>query len=307
MYQEGSLYPLYLEWWTFSFHDSEQPLGGIVNYFYVSSAIPFTSYSSVNPVIITPAGLIDENDKYSLSDFTYESNPSVTINGASGWTTDGSGNVNVFGQTQDGSGEWNLLLSPASIQDTWCWANNTNTMIGLTFLESFNWLFASPSSTASGNITLNGNVFQLSGMGENDHVWGHFVPSVTLAHWMSAQGWSDDGQYMFYFANMNEAYGFIRLQSPDESFNFYNGDFQVSVQYDTNGRPIKTSITGTNANGDSFDCNYQPMVTNLQWSSAGVFDLIEFSAQINSNSMSGRGRSELIGGQEAFKKFVGLT
>jgi len=305
MYQEGDLYPLYLEWWTFSFHDDEQTLGGIINYFYVSSAIPFTSYSSVNPGIITPVGLIDENDKYSLSDFTYESNPSVTINGANGWTTDtdGSGTVNVYGQTQNGSAQWNLLFSPG--MESWCWANNTNTEIGLTFLESFNWLFPSPSSTVSGNVTINGDVFQISGVGENDHVWGHFVPGVTLGHWMSAQGWSDDGQYMFYFANMNEAYGFIRLESSDDSFNFYNGDFQVSVQYDTNGRPTYTSITAQNAQGDTFDFNYQPIVPNLQFNGP-VYDMIKFSGQINSNSMSGKGRSELIGGEEAFKIFAGV-
>jgi len=306
MYQQGDLHPLYLEWWTFSFHDDSQTLGGIVNFFYVSSVIPFTSYSSVNPVIFTPLGLINENDKYGLDDFTYQTIPSVSINGNSGWSTftDGSSDVNVYGANQNGSLAWNLVFSPAA-QDYWCWANNTNTMIGLTSLESFNWLFPSPSSTVFGNVTFNGNTWQVSGMGENDHVWGHFVPGVTLVHWMSAQGWTDDDSYMFYFAEMNKAYGFIRLEGTDGSaYNFYNGDFTYNIQYDGNGRPIKTTITGKNSNGDTFTCDYEPMVKNVVWNGS-VFDMITFTGEINSISLSGRGRSELIGGQE-FDYMMGL-
>jgi len=300
MYQEGDLHPLYVEWWTFSFHDTQNQLGGIVNYFYISSAIPFTSYSSVNPVIILPNNrVLNENDKYGLDDFNYQTNPSsVSINEMSGWSTGTDGDIFVYGTTQNGSASWYLEFSPNG--DYWCWANNTNTMIGLTELEDFNWLFAAPSASVFGNITVNGNTYELDGVGENDHVWGDFIPGVTLAHWMSAQGWSDDGQFMFYFAEMNKAYGFIRVENFNsrEAWDFFNDEFETTVQYDGNGRPISTTITGKNGNGDTFTCNYQPVVQNLVWPSSGVFDMISFTGQLNSDSMTGRGRSELIGGEE---------
>lgn len=88
MYQEGDLYPLYLEWWTVTFHDQSQVLGGEINFFYVNSVIPFTSYTSVNPIITHPKGLQQYNDKYDLSDFSYSSDPSsITVNSNSGWTS----------------------------------------------------------------------------------------------------------------------------------------------------------------------------------------------------------------------------
>ena len=96
--------------------------------------------------------------------------------------------------------------------------------------------------------------------------------------------------------NFNSLPTFYKV-SNQESYEFSYGDYAVTVETDSNDRPILTTIQGTNANGDTFLASYQPLVPNLKFTGP-VQDISTFNATLNSVSFSGRGWSEYIGGDK---------
>ncbi len=64
--------------------------------------------------------------------------------------------------------------------------NKANSAIGQDSLVSLSWRHAIPRAVVSGSLTINGHAVDFNGVGQNDHVFGNFIPGVNLF-----QNWID--------------------------------------------------------------------------------------------------------------------
>lgn len=187
--------------------------------------------------------------------------------------------------------------------DTWCMELNATTAVGFSWPQQISWLHFAPAATVSGTLTINGEVFNLAGVGQQDHVHGVFVPGVTaFKHWMDAHFTNATSGFNMYWGAMGGSpFSFARVELPEGSFTFNASDVTHSEVYDANNRPTQYSVKGTSAEGPSFAVTYSPIVPNLSYGSSPIEDIVQLSGSVCWNeqctAVTARGWGQLIGGQ----------
>ncbi|MCS6805184.1 MAG: hypothetical protein RMM98_16255 [Acidobacteriota bacterium] len=170
----------YIEWWYFNFYDTIQDLQGIFAYFVANpEKRPGPSLVQVVGVVYTSQGVVSKVDIYRPEQFTasYEK-ADVQIEANTIRVIDG-GSYRIVGASRDARLKWDLLYISQSAP--WYAANRMN--VGRFPWEQMSWLIYMPRADVTGQIELDGQVYQIRAPGYHDHNWGEWNFTNALWNW----------------------------------------------------------------------------------------------------------------------------
>jgi len=171
----------YTEWWYFNFFDGKQDFQCIFTYLITDpDNITGRGFAQVTAVAYAPGGIVSENDAYAPGMFSasYVS-PDVEIGSNSIWVINDDV-YEITGASLDGRLSWDLTYVRKA--DPWFAADRMK--VGFLPWEQMDWLVYMPRAEVTGEVTVDGNVYSVSGVpGYHDHNWGEWIPSDALWNW----------------------------------------------------------------------------------------------------------------------------
>jgi len=198
---------------------------------------------------------------------------------------------------------WDLVFTKEGRNnDSWCMLNKANKNIGQSGSVTVSWRHAVPAASVTGNITISGRTYSFVGAGQNDHVFGNFIPFVNLfQQWIDGHFNSVASGFNMYWGSMVGSWTFARVSMPGVgTYMFSTNNAETSISYtvkcdSTNHRPMNVTIIAAAPNVKLI-VSYAPIVSNLAWSSSdNVEDIVSLVGSFNGYPVSARGWGQVIG------------
>lgn len=296
------------QWWTLTFTHSTLPIGGLLNFVNLASPSPVRFLQiAVTDGTVSPPLLISRQDPYVFSH--QGSNPSSFCWGAQNTacfsTQPGLGSVHSSGVSDDKTFSWNLTWSNYD-SSSWCMLNKANSAIGQGPLVWLSWRHAIPKAIVSGSLSIKGHLVDFEGVGQNDHVFGDFLPGVTtFQNWLDAHFFDPISGFNLYWGNLEQGpWTFARASmSGGMNYTFLNNEISF---YTTCASSDKTRPTLVQLNAQSSDytliVSYSPIVAGLVWHPSpgrGIEDIVAltgtFCFKSSCHHINARGWGQVLG------------
>ncbi len=154
----------------------------------------------------------------------------------------------------------------------------------------------------SGTLTIKGQSVDFDGIGQNDHVFGDFIPGINLfQNWIDGHFFDPTSDFNFYWGNMKDSWTFGRASMGEWNYTFENDEISFSTTCDSSlRRPLVVKIDAASSSGFTLNVAYKPLVPDLTWPSGrNVEDIVDLAGQFcfesNCKQVSARGWGQVIG------------
>jgi hypothetical protein len=170
----------YTEWWYFNLFDAEHNLQAIFTYFIADPAnLAGIGQSQLTAVAYTSTGIVSVNDVYAPDAFSASPDDAdVQIAGNGIQVVDGD-TYRITGATRDGRLSWDLTYARQSPS----WLAADRMVVGGQAWEQMSWLVYMPRADVTGQLTVDGQTYDVAASGYHDHNWGEWIFTEALWNW----------------------------------------------------------------------------------------------------------------------------
>jgi predicted secreted hydrolase len=171
----------YTEWWYFNLVDPGQNVQAVLVYFITNPDEVGTAPSAGNMVAIafTPSAVTTEVDVYPASAFSAAYNVADVQLGSNAIQVTSDNTYNLTGASQDGAIAWDLTFD----REAQSFQGLNLAELGEQPWEMMSWLVYMPRAGVTGQLTINGTTYTVSGSGYHDHNWGEWIQHQVQWNW----------------------------------------------------------------------------------------------------------------------------
>ena len=212
----------YTEWWYFNLVDTTQNVKAVLVYFITNPDQVSGAPAGGNMVAIayTPAGVTTEVDVYPVSAFSAAYNVADVQLGGNAVQVTGDNTYLLTGASQDGAIAWDLTFN----REAQSFQGLDLAALGKQPWERMSWLVYMPRAGVTGQLTVAGTAYAVSGSGYHDHNWGEWIQSDVLWNWAQ---YSQSGMWFDIYDFIGEPNGAAHVAVNGTTFEFTKSQYQL--------------------------------------------------------------------------------